>query len=347
MAYCYKLLDNLRREWLEAGSPAGTFISSAGVVVKNGVVVANAHLLEDSVAKADFKSCGWSSIDGEVFRSVATVQDSLKPGLYRLNVASDGTKMFIVQNFPSDSPISLPGLPIEYITNQIQKFWSRADTYTKYNFLHKRGIMLYGPPGCGKTSIIRILCDHIIQLGGIVFSVTDFNDSAQCIAHFRKCEPNRPIMTLMEDVERSFDEDNDSSQVQAALSFLDGQDQVNNIVHVATTNKPEKLAERFIKRPGRFDLVIGIHAPARETREAYLRHVCNNQIPEDKLLEMVDKTEGLGLSYLRELASTFLCLDIPLDETLARLKTNFQTKVLKNRQTAKVGFTIGYKETKE
>lgn len=289
-------------------------------------------------------ACGWMSQDGQTFQSAPQVTGILKPNIYSMYTDSYGKRNFTPLPFPSDSPISLPGLPSEFILKQIRKFWNQESLYKKYKFIHKRGILMYGPPGCGKTSIIRILCDEIIKAGGIVFSITNFLEANRCIPHFRSCEPDRPIMTLMEDVEGLFKGEGGPSQIQAALSFLDGQDQVNNIVHVATTNEPEGLADRFIKRPGRFDLVIGVHAPSAETREAYLRHVCDDQIPESILQELVVKTEGLGLSYLRELASTHLCLDMPLDETLARLRSNFSSKKLSAKTSSKLGFTIGFEE---
>jgi hypothetical protein len=295
------------------------------------------HVTEE---KSEGNIKGWVRNGGESYQTAQEISDTLPPGVYTLEL-SDGKKFFTPQKFPSDSPVSLPGLPSDYILDQIKEFWSKENLYKKYKFIHKRGILMYGPPGTGKTCIIRLLCDEIISAGGVVFTVTDFYTAARCISHFRTYETTRPIMTVMEDVEGIFEGESGNSQIQYALSFLDGQDQVDNIVHVATTNQPESLADRFIKRPGRFDLVIGIHAPTSETREAYLRHVCDNQISEEILKEIVVKTEGLALSYLRELTSTYLCLGIPLDVTLLRLKADFAKK-LKNKGKTNVGFTIGY-----
>ena len=114
-----------------------------------------------------------------------------------------------------------------------------------------------------------------------------------------------------------------------------------------TTNQPEDLADRFIKRPGRFDLVIGIHAPTSATREAYLRYVTLDTVDEKVLAEIVAKTEGLSLAYLREIASTYLCLDIPLEETLGRLQKNFKAKMLRGKKEPRMGFSIGYEGDKE
>lgn len=292
------------------------------------------------------KQAGWAVTNG-TYRSVEDIRETLPPGIYTLDI-EDGHKLYTPVTAPADLAIDLPGLPSKYLLDQIKLFWSRADRYAKYNLLQKRGILLYGEPGCGKTSIISLLGKDLISIGGVIFLIDDFATASVCIQHFRSVEPDRPIMTLMEDIEGVFKGDQGNREVKAALSLLDGQDQVNNIVHIATTNQPEDLADRFIKRPGRFDLVIGIHAPQADTRRAYLQYVCKNQIPADKLEELVGKTEGLSLAYLREIASTYLCLDIPVDETLERLQKNFKSKMLKGgKKLAKVGFSIGYEAEEE
>ena len=197
------------------------------------------------------KTKGWAAHSG-VFQSVDDVRVVLPPGIYRMDTG-DGKKFFTPVQSPSDSPIDLPGLPSKYLLDQIKLFWSRADRYAEYNFLQKRGILLYGAPGCGKTSIINLLCQDLIGIGGVIFMIDDFEIANACIRHFRTIEPDRPIMTLMEDIEGVFKGEQGNGEIKAALSLLDGQDQVNNIVHIATTNEPEELADRFIKRrPFRF-----------------------------------------------------------------------------------------------
>lgn len=285
------------------------------------------------------RSGGWVSETGDRFKAVSVVKTALDSGVYSFDKTDQGL-FFVTQPFRSDVPARLPGLPCDIILDQIELFWTKEEIYKKHGFVHKRGILLYGEPGCGKTSIIRLLANQIIERGGIVFSIDDFELASQAVTAFRKVEKTRPILTIQEDIEGLFDGSAGNDQVKSALSFLDGQDQVDNIVHIATTNQPEKIADRFIRRPGRFDLVIGIKKPLPETREAYLRHVTNNTIPEEKLKEIVLKSEGFPMSYLREIASTNICLGINLDDTIARLKHNKKAQ-FKNTESD-LGFVIGY-----
>lgn len=286
---------------------------------------------------------GWHKHSDGDYRSVTNPCEVLPEGIYKPLLDSNGTKWYRPIEFPSDEVLPLPGLPTEYIMGRIRKFWSRADRYKEFGFLHKTGVFIYGPPGSGKTCTIRLLCDELIKEGGIIFNVEDFREATACISHFRTIEPVRPIMTIMEDVEVSFSSES-VSENKSALSFLDGQQQVNNIVHIATTNKPELVEDRFIKRPGRFDLVIGMKNPTSETRAAYLNHVTSGKLSENQLTDLTEATKGLGLAYLREIASSYLCLDIPLEETISRLKAVKAKKVFKN-DDREVGFVIGYDGT--
>jgi ATPase family associated with various cellular activities (AAA) len=315
----------------------GFWVSPEGTMYLDGVWVREAEAKEHA-KKA--RLSGWVSDGGSRFKAVSIIERILPSDIYTFQRTDQGL-FYERQIFPTDEAVRLPGLPCDYILNQISDFWNKGPIYEKYGLVHKRGILLYGPPGCGKTSIVRLLCNDLLKKGGVIFSIDDFQEASKFVSAFRRTEPDRPILTIQEDIEGLFAGEQGKAQVKAALSFLDGQDQVDNIVHIATTNEPESLADRFIKRPGRFDLVIGIHDPETETREAYLRNVFKDQIPEEKLKELVEKTAGLGLAYLREVAATNLCLDIPIDETLDRLRINKKIKVLKN-ESKKFGFTIGY-----
>jgi hypothetical protein len=246
----------------------------------------------------------------------------------------------------SDKIYELPGLPTKYVLDQVQKFWASKEGYKKYGFLQKRGFLFYGPPGCGKSSLVCLLRKMVTDMNGVVFipvAGLGFSNLSSAVSAFRALEPNRPIMTLVEDIETMLESSNGSNVAdseKAALALYDGEAQIDNVIHVATTNKPDAVADRFIRRPGRFDVVIGIHNPSRETRKMYLEEICNGHLTAEQRESILDKTEGLSLAYMREIASTYLVLGIPLEETVARLRSQSRKKY----NTNKTGFTIGFTE---
>jgi SpoVK/Ycf46/Vps4 family AAA+-type ATPase len=139
----------------------------------------------------------------------------------------------------------------------------------------------------------------------------------------------------------------ESSSARALLSLLDGETQVDHIVHLATTNKPDQLEDRIVKRPGRFDLVVGLNHPVAEARKAYLLNLLKHHVSDAELNSMVEETEGLGLAHLRELVVASYCLGMDRRETLARLKTNFKKALKVKSSRESLGFTVNFPNATE
>lgn len=282
----------------------------------------------------------WSK-RGERFYPTNVTHNILPGAVYEAKVDGDGNVFGVKIDFPSDSLLDIPGTPTDYILSQIETFWSRRDNFKEIGLLYKRGVLLYGPAGCGKTSIIRLLCNMIINKGGVVISVSEIDKAQTFLLKLREIEPKRPIMTIFEDIEGMMEKSEDASDL---LSFLDGEKQLDNIIHLATTNKPDILEDRLLRRPGRFDLVIGLNSPTEEARTRYVNHVVKNLLSEEKKKQIVHDTEGMGFAHIRELAASVLCLDSDYDLTLKRLKGNIkgQFKMQKIGQKSDVGFTLGF-----
>ena len=287
----------------------------------------------------------WSKRNG-VYRPVGQTQDKIPAGIYEIDNDNSGWFLSKVK-FPSDKLLRLPGMPIDFILDQIEAFWTREHLFVETGLLHKRGILMYGPAGCGKTSIIRLLCDDLVERDGIVIMVTNCRLAETALGGIRQVEPRRPILTIIEDIETFMGASDDSSSARALLALLDGETQVDHVVHLATTNKPEQLEDRIVKRPGRFDLVVGLNQPVAEARRAYLHHLLR-LATDGELDGMVADTEGLGLSHLRELVAASYCLGMDRKQTLSRLKANFR-KAPKVRKTGgdTMGFTVDFPNTED
>ena len=303
-------------------------------------------LADDVDADEDQAYYHWSKRQG-VYRPVGHTQDQVPAGIYEIDNDNSGWFLSKVK-FPSDTLLRLPGMPIEFILNQIDTFWKREELFKQTGLLHKRGILMYGPAGCGKTSIIRLLCDDIVQRGGIVIMVTNCRLAETALGGIRQIETRRPILTIIEDIETFMGPSDESSSARALLALLDGETQVDHIVHLATTNKPEQLEDRIVKRPGRFDLVVGLNHPVEDARKAYLYNLLKDHVTPEELQDMVDETEGLGLAHLRELVVANYCLGLDRKETLARLKTNFKkTLKIKKNKGEGMGFTVNFPDAED
>jgi len=104
------------------------------------------------------------------------------------------------------------------------------------------------------------------------------------------------------------------------LGLLDGEHQVDNVVVLATTNYPERLGERIINRPSRFDEVILVDMPSAKARYRYLKHVLKGTVPEEEIEKWVAATDKLSVAHLRELIVATQCLGRPYAEVVDRLR---------------------------
>jgi energy-coupling factor transporter ATP-binding protein EcfA2 len=275
------------------------------------------------------------------FRPVGSTVERLPGGIYEADNDNDGLYLEEI-DFPADALLKLPGTPVEYILKQIDNFWAKEAIFKECGFLHKRGILLYGPAGCGKTSIIKLLCEQLIkEHDGVVIYITNVQLSSQALADIRAVEPERKILTIIEDIEEYTESSN--SRPRQLLALLDGEEQIDHVVHLATTNKPEVLEDRIVKRPGRFDLVIGLNPPVAEARYQYMKNIVKESMSEEQLQKLTKKTAGLGLAHLRELIVATHCLELDLEETLERLQNN-QKKApkIKKEGAHEVGFTVNF-----
>src|SRR5438128_2696328 len=88
-------------------------------------------------------------------------------------------------------------------------------------------------------------------------------------------------------------------QESELLQWLDGAQQINTVVNLATTNYPEQLDRRILCRPRRFDRVIKIDGASDDVRRQYLAKKLPGLRP-DELADWIEKTEDLSFAGLSE-----------------------------------------------
>ena len=306
--------------------------------------LANEHLTEfehdEESEKTDMTvpSC-WSKLANDEYLSAYPSIPQVPAGIYEIAWNSSVSSYVLrKQPFKTDELYHLPSSEIKDIILDIENFWNRKDKYEEYSFVHKRGILMYGEPGCGKSGIIQLICQSLIERGGIVINIKN-EDDVESFTHFiptfRKIEPTRSIVVLLEDID-SIADDNRSS-TSKLLNILDGVKQIEGVVYIATTNYPEKLQERITNRPSRFDRRYKVETPNAEIRRAYINHKLNDEdLKTIDIEEWVDRTEGMSLSHLKEVVISVIVMGRTFEETIGNLEDLKKAPRVKEKK--EVGF---------
>ncbi len=245
----------------------------------------------------------WSSVDGCII-PVSNTAPRLEKGYYSIGFSSSIGMYFTKEKVELNKLYRLPNKATDLILDDISKFWKSEDVYKKYQRVFRRNYLLYSAPGTGKTSLINLMCQELIDVyDGIVFSLNTEQEIASfpdAVRRIRKIEPNRKIIAIIEDID-SFTQC--SSQLNTLLlNILDGNLKLSGLVTIATTNHIEYLEERYTNRPSRFDRVVEFPLPNEASRKIFIEKTV---LPEDlekiNLDEWVEKTDGLTIDHINEL----------------------------------------------
>lgn len=190
------------------------------------------------------------------------------------------------------------------ILADLQRFFSSKEIYDTYGLPWKRGVLLVGPPGNGKTHAVKALINSLGQPCIYVKSFQDDSgdDELNIQRVFERARNIAPCVVVLEDLDSQLTPKNRSF----FLNELDGFASNNGILTLATTNYPEKLDPAITQRPSRFDRKYHFELPGLSTRENYLR-LWNTRLQselrlaESGIAEVAALTEGFSFAYLKEL----------------------------------------------
>ena len=266
-------------------------------------------------AAAKANASMWAHSDGNYWGAPHT-SEHITSGMYMPTVSNSLGPVLVQAPTQLDELLQLPDAASQDILDEIEKFVTLREDFAARRLLYKRGILLWGPPGSGKTCTLHLAIQLLAaKHDSIGLLVGHPHTAAVCMQMIRRIEPSRQIIGVMEDLDALTDIFGESE----FLSLMDGESQVDNVVFLGTTNYPEKLDARFVDRPSRFDTVKYIGMPSARAREAYIRHKVPEMSDED-VARCVAGTKDFSIAHLRELVVLTQCFHVSIPDALARLQ---------------------------
>ena len=180
----------------------------------------------------------------------------------------------------------------------------------------RRGLILSGPPGTGKTLVGKVLADTL----GVTFlwvlprhlgsprNIAEILNAARFLS---------PVVILFEDLDL-FGADRDTSESSVLgelMNQLDGVNENEGIVTIATTNRLEVVEHALRNRPGRFDRVIELGLPDMKARQKLLQRLLAGAA-ESELTHLVAATDGYSPAQLEEVVNTMHLLAAESDDNV-------------------------------
>lgn len=263
------------------------------------------------------------------------IKKTLPKGIYKIDYEEGKYYIGQIKN-NTDEIYKLSDKIINTILTEIDDFWNKKDLYEKHHILHKRGLLLEGPAGNSKTSTINLIIENILNNDGLIFivrSLREFNLLCDFLPIFRQIEPNRNVITIIEDIDQLIDMGGGFDV--NILDFLDGKNSINHHLVIMTSNNTTRLSEALL-RPSRIDVRFVLELPNKQTRYEYLE---KKGINKDKLNEYAEKTDGMTFAQLKELFISTEILNKDIDTAINKIMHPLETKdyLSNNLKVNKIG----------
>lgn len=191
---------------------------------------------------------------------------------------------------------------LSLLKNDFESFFDREKWFRERNLPFRRGYLLHGPPGNGKSTAIRAMMTSR-SLGAFSIRLFQPNITDEDLEYlFEEALSQRPAMIIFEDLDRAFPRNGASRcqvSLQALLNALDGVATGEGLIVVGTANEPVALDPAILRRPGRFDRVVHFASPTKGLREQFFMKMKLN-LDRTWLQQVVGSTRGFSFAQLRE-----------------------------------------------
>ncbi len=293
---------------------------------RTGEVVSLREVLEDGgralvVGRADEEIVAdlSDSLRGQVLRSGDSLLLDSRSSVLLEKLPRPEVDELLLEEVPDISYDDIGGLDeqIEQITDAVELPFLHQDLFSEYRLPAPKGILLYGPPGCGKTLIAKAVANSLAKK----ISATTGKEArsffinikgpellnkyvGETERHIRmvfqrareKAEDGTPVIVFFDEMESLFrtrgtgiSSDIESTIVPQLLAEIDGVETLRNVIVIGASNR-EDLIDPAILRPGRLDVKIKISRPDAVAATQIFGRYLTSDLPLDP--EMVEAVGG-------------------------------------------------------
>ncbi len=280
-----------------------------------GFVVAD---LAAVVREAALRAAARASTDG---RPPALVQDDLTGALSVIRPLSRSATEEVAVGSVTLEDVGDMVETKQALTEAVLWPLQHPDTFARLGVEPPRGVLLYGPPGCGKTFVVRALASsgrlsvHAVKGAELMDKWVGASEKA-VRELFRRARDSAPSLVFLDEIDalaprrgQSSDSGVTDRVVAALLTELDGINPLRDVVVIGATNRPD-LVDPALLRPGRLEKLVFVEPPDAAARRDIL-HTSGRSIPlspDVNLDELADHLDGYSaadcVALLRESALT-------------------------------------------
>ncbi|WP_285029029.1 AAA family ATPase [Mycolicibacterium sp. lyk4-40-TYG-92] len=270
------------------------------------------------VREAALRAAGRASSDGA---APALTQDDLTGALSVIRPLSrSATEEVAVGSVTLDDVGDMVATK-QALTEAVLWPLQHPDTFARLGVEPPRGVLLYGPPGCGKTFLVRALASSgrlsVHSVKGAELMDKWVGSSERAVRElFQRARDSAPSLVFLDEMDalaprrgQSFDSGVTDRVVAALLTELDGINPLRDVVVVGATNRPD-LIDPALLRPGRLEKLVFVEPPDADARREILRTASKSipLAPDVDLGRLAGELDGYSaadcVALLREAALT-------------------------------------------
>lgn len=221
-----------------------------------------------------------------------------KPYITEVDTHSWNLEGYMLRNERSFEDVFIPNSQKNELISSITAFIKKRQWYIDHKIPYHFGILLHGPAGTGKSSIVQAIMSKwklhsmYIPSGDLGCAFSESGRWRHAVHSFRY---DMPTLIVSEDIDtdaftykRETEDDGGNktreevNTLGKVLNFMDGINSLDNVIYVFSTNHIDKLDPALI-RPGRIDLVLEIDYVNSETLDKFLMFHYGKHLPKDRL----------------------------------------------------------------